>query len=483
MDGGKKTPEEPFAMRGLNGQLRAFFEPDGLVIIGASRNEGRPGYCAVENLVRLGYPGRIYPVNPEADEILGLKAFPDIESIPDRVEFAVVLAPAAEVMGLVPRLASKGVKAVTLVSGGFSEYSRQGAILESQIVEAARKAGIRIVGPNALGPINSSNNLAIFLAYMSPLKKGAISLVAQTGQACSHVIEWVDSFLRQGVSKVIDLGNKADIDDSEVVEYLADDPETKVIALHIEGMKNGRRFFEVARRACLKKPIVCYKSGWSEEGSRAAASHTGSMMGSKQVIDAALKQSGVIRVRDMDSLLEFSKAFAYLHPPKGNRVGIVTVSGGSGVMAIDTCVDVGLQLAEFSQETRRRLGKIQPPDLEVYNPFDVGKASVVLYGPDIAFKEATQALIDDENTDCLLLVLGAAQGKGVYGTNPEVFTEVTNEHNKPIVAVLMSTNLELVWEQAAILEANGIPVYSWPERAVRALGALREYGIYLSGSR
>ena len=470
-------------MPGLNEQLRSFFEPDGVVIIGASRTEGRPGYCAVENLVRLGYPGRIYPVNPEADEILGLTAFPDIESIPDRVDFAVVLAPAAEVMELVPRLASKGVKAVTLVSGGFSEYSQQGAILESRIVEAARKVGIRIAGPNAVGPINSSNNLSVFLARMSPVKKGAIALVAQTGQVCSYVVEWVDSFLRQGVSKVIDLGNKADIDDSEVVEYLAGDPETKVIALHIEGMKNGRRFLEVARRACQKKPIVCYKSGWSEEGSRAAASHTGSIMGSRQVIDAALKQSGVIRVRDMDSFLEFSKAFALLHPPKGNRVGIVTISGGSGVMAIDTCVEVGLQLAEFSQETRKRLEKIQPPDLEVSNPFDVGKASVVLYGPDIAFKEATQALIDDENTDCVLLVLGAAQSKVVYGTNPEVFTEVRNEHNKPIVAVLMSTNLELVWEQSNILEASGIPVYPWPERAVRALGALREYGIYLSGSR
>jgi len=394
-----------------------------------------------------------------------------------------VLAPAAEVMGLVPRLASKGVKAITLVSGGFSEYSRQGAILESQIVEAARKAGIRIAGPNAVGPINSSNNLSIFLAHMAPLKKGAIALVAQTGQVCSYVVEWVDSFLRQGVSKVIDLGNKADIDDSEVVEYLADDAETRVIALHIEGMKNGRRFLEVARRASRKKPIVCYKSGWSEEGSRAAASHTGSMMVNRQVVDAALKQSGVIKVSDMDSLLEFSKAFACLRPPKGNRVGIVTVSGGSGVMAIDTCLEVGLKLAEFSEGTRRRLGKLQPPDLEVSNPFDVGKAAVVLYGPDIAFKEATQALVDDENTDCVLLVLGTAQSKVVYGTNPEVFTEISNENNKPIVAVLMSTNLELVWEQGAILEANGIPVYPWPERAIRALGALHEYGIYLRGSR
>jgi acyl-CoA synthetase (NDP forming) len=481
--GGANRRQGQFAMRGTKEQLRSFFEPDGVMIVGASRTEGRPGYCAVENLVRLGYSGRIYPVNPEADEILGLKAFPDIESIPDGVEFAAVLAPASEVMGLVPKLASKGVKAVTLVSGGFSEYSRQGAILESQIVGAARKAGIRIAGPNAVGPINSSNNLSIFLSHMSPLKKGAIALVAQTGQVCSYVVEWLDSFLRQGVSKVIDPGNKADIDDSEVVEYLADDPETKVIALHIEGMKNGRKFLEVARRASRKKPIVCYKSGWSEEGSRAAASHTGSMMGNKEVIDAALKQSGVIRVRDMDSFLEFSKAFACLRPPRGNRVGIVTVSGGSGVMAIDTCVEVGLQRAEFSQETRRRLGKIQPPDLEVSNPFDVGKASVVLYGPDMAFKEATQALIDDENTDCVLLVLGAAQSKVVYGTNPEVFTEVRNEHNKPVVAVLMSTNLELVWEQATILEANGMPVYSWPERAVRALGALHKYGLYLSRSR
>ena len=470
-------------MRGSNEQLRSFFEPDGVVIIGASRTEGRPGYCAVENLVRLGYPGRIYPVNPEADEILGLTAFPDIESIPDKVEFAVVLAPASEVIQLVPRLASKGVKAVTLVSGGFSEYSRQGAILESQLVEAVRKVGMRLVGPNAVGPINSSNNLSVFLAPIRPLRKGAIALVGQTGQVCSSVIEWMDSFLRQGVSKVIDLGNKADIDDSEVVEYLADDPETKVIAIHIEGMRNGRRFLEVARRACQKKPIVCYKSGWSEEGSKAAASHTGSITGSKQVIDAALKQSGIIRVRDMDSLLEFAKAFAYLHPPKGNRVGIVTLSGGSGVMAIDTCVEVGLQLAEFSQETRRRLGKLQPPDLEVSNPFDVGKASAVLCGADRAFKEATQALIDDENTDCVLVALGAAQGKGVYGTNPEVFTEVNNEHHKPIVAALMGTNLKLVWEQSNILEANGIPVYFWPERAVRALGALREYGIYLSQSR
>jgi acyl-CoA synthetase (NDP forming) len=293
----------------------------------------------------------------------------------------------------------------------------------------------------------------------------------------------MDSFLRQGVSKVIDLGNKADIDDSEVVEYLADDPETRVIAIHIEGMRNGRRFLEVASRACQKKPIVCYKSGLSEGGAKAAASHTGSIIGSRQVIDAALKQSGIISVRDMDSFLEFAKAFAYLHPPKGNRVGIVTISGGSGVMAIDTCVEVGLRLAEFSQETRRRLGKIQPPDLGISNPFDVGKASVVLYGPDRAYKEATQALIDDENTDCVLIVSGAVQGKTVYIANPEVFAEVNNEHHKPIVAALAGTDMKLTLEHSNILEANGILVYPWPERAIRALGALREYGVYLSRNR
>jgi acyl-CoA synthetase (NDP forming) len=278
------------------------------------------------------------------------------------------------------------------------------------------------------------------------------------------------------------LGNKADVDDADILGYLGDDPETKVIAMHIEGVKEGRRFLDVAREVSPRKPIIAYKTGKTDKGATAAASHTGTMTGDDNVYDAAFKQSGIIRADDLEDLLDFAKAFTYLNPPREKRVGIVALSGGSGVMGADACEKYGLELAEISEEAERKLREIHP-GLKISNPFDMGVKSaqqyMYLHDSNRGYRVPIEAFMDDENVDCMALFLILFHYTEIWTPNPNIFADIAARHREKPMVIWFSGAEDLFRAQAKIVEQLGIPAYPSAERAIKALSALYRYGEYL----
>ncbi len=458
--------------------LKHFFEPESIAVIGTSRTKGRPGYTVVENLTREGFTGKIYPIHPEAKEILGLRTFTNIEEVPYDVEMALSLAPVSETRQVVEQCIRKGVKGIEILTGGFSEVGEEGQSLEKEIVSLATNAGVRIMGPNVVGPMNSKNNLIVTLGPFKIARKGSVALICQSGNLLHPKEEWMFSFHRMGISKSIDLGNKSDIDDVDVLEYLKDDPDTNVIIIHMEGVKRGREFLRVAREVSRKKPVVVYKTGTTEAGSKAAYSHTASLTGSNQVYDAAFKQAGIVRADSIEELMDFAKAFAFLRPPQGNRVGIIANSGAAAVIASDACEQCGLKVAPIVPQTVEKLGKVFPLQL-VSNPMDVSSFGIWALGPNEAFRITAQAFIEDENTDCLIIFIVCFWGGGYWEPEVSIFEPLVKQRNKP-VAIVLTGYADIIAEKAEHYEAIGLPVFPSEERAIKAIAALYHHRNYFT---
>jgi len=454
--------------------MKQIFEPRSIAVVGASKTPRKPGYVTVENLLRLGFKGEIYPVNPNADDVLGLKAYPNIDEVPSNINLVVSVVPASENLDLVKESAEKGVKRIVIFSGGFSQSGEKGAALEKEVVEIAKANDVRIVGPMTIGPINPSKNLAVSPLPLKELRRGNVAFIAQTGQFCAITLEWLFSVMGVGVSKSLDLGNKSDVDDADILEYLEEDPDTKVIALHMEEAKNAKRFMDVARRVSGKKPIIVLKAGRTEMGARAAASHTASMAGSDRVYEAAFRQAGLIRAYSFDELVDFAKAFSYLPLPAEDNVAVATISGGSGVLVADAIQESNLKLASFSTEAENRLRSIIPPWAKVLNPFDFG-TRLALDSLDETYRVTLEALLSDEKVGSVIMVTGAFYFTNQFETDFEIIVDVAKKHrDKPLVAcVIAGENLTRI--STRILENGGFPVYLSPERAVKALAALHRY--------
>lgn len=462
--------------------LDVFFKPKSIAVVGASRTPQRPGYCVVENLVRFGYEGKIYPINPNAVEILNLKAYSKITDIPGEVELVESLVSPQDTIKLLQQCAEKGVKGIIVTAGGFKEASEDGADLEREIAEIAKRNGIRILGPNVVGPLNFSDNFALCMDPLKEMKQGSVAFISQTSLFVTNQIdEIISSF---GVSKCIDLGNKCDIDDAEALEYFLHDAKTKVIAIHIEGIKDGKRFIEVARRVSQEKPIIVFKTGCSEVSREAIASHTGSIMGQAEVYEAMFKQAGVISARSYREFASFIKAFAF-YPPvngnilRGNRIGMSTVAYGVSAMALDLFADGGLELAKLSRETVNKFKEITPQWSKAQHPLDLG-VSLPLYG-NKAYPIVAEALLCDENVDGVLLSFALNVIGGVYsidGKDIERIVEVSSRYKKPLFVCAMG-EVGAIKEFRNIAEGHGVPVYSTPEESVSGLIALWKYNQFM----
>ncbi len=337
-----------------NSDLAYCFKPRNVAVIGASREEGKVGNAVLTNLLKgttrqmmsaKGFEGNIYPINPKSDEILGLKCYPSITDVPEDVDLAVIIIPSKFVPSVMKELPSKNVKTAIIISAGFSEGGPDGAELEKQVLETAKANNIRIIGPNCLGIMRTHNNLnASFADIMPP--KGPISFVSQSGALCTAVIQY--SYEEDiGFSNFVSIGNKSDVDDADLLEYFAEDPETKAIALYVESLKDGQKFMKTAKEVIKEKPIVVLKSGRTESGAKAASSHTGSLAGSDVAYEAAFKQSGIYRVYTISELFDIAKALGYQPPAKGNNIAIITNAGGPGVMAADQLYYRNLNLAQL----------------------------------------------------------------------------------------------------------------------------------------
>ena len=451
--------------------LEKFLYPESVAIVGASRNAFRPNHYLVANLVKLGFAGEIYPVNPEAGEILGLKTFPDLKSIEGPVDLAVVAVPHHLTLRLLQDCAAKGIKRVTIVAGGFSETGDDGKKVQREMAALLRQNGVRAIGPNALGPINASLNFAISFFPIQKMKKGGLSFIFQSG-LYEPRLEWLFSDFNLHLCKLIDLGNKMDIHEVDALAYLSQDPETRVIAIHLESIEgSGREFFRLLREVSRHKHVVVLKSGRTEAGAQMAASHTGVMVrGSDAVFDAAIRQAGAIRAPNLEEFFDLARALERFGPLKlkGSRLALATLPGGEAVVVTDLCQQLGFSLARFTEETRKKLKPVFPPWDISGNPFDLG-VTLQFHDPRKVYSALLEAVVEDPNVDALAIQL-PSRTFNIPQEFLQTFTRATRS-GKPIVLWLAGTPSGR-YEVLEWLEERNVVVFPSPEKAIQALHAL-----------
>ena len=449
--------------------LEAFFNPRSVAVIGASRSKEKLGHGVLANLIKYGYPGQIYPINPKADEILGLKCYPSVLDVPGPIDLAIVVIPAQFVAAVLEECGQKGVKGVVIISAGFREAGREGVKRERKIVDIAKRYKMRLVGPNCLGIIDTVCPLnASFAAGMPP--KGTIAFMSQSGALCTAILDWA---LAAGIgfSHFVSLGNKADVAEVDLLEAWENDPHSNVILTYIEGLPAGRKFMEVARRVTRRIPVIAVKAGTTSAGSRAVSSHTGSLAGSERAYEAAFRQSGVLRAESIQHLFDYSLAFAYQPVLRGKRIAIVTNAGGPGVMATDALEREGLSLASLSRDTIEFLRTHLPPAANIYNPVDVlGDALADRYGL------ALEAVLKDKNVDGVIVILTPQVMTKIEET-ARLVGEIAARYDKPVLGCFMGE--AKVSAGIKILNEHKIPNYPFPERAVGAMRAMMDYRRWL----
>jgi acyl-CoA synthetase (NDP forming) len=447
--------------------MDAIFNPGAVAVIGASDNPGKLGSHVMRSLTEGGYPGRIYPVNPGKNEIMGIKTYPSLLQIPESVDLSIIVLPAEQVPRTVVECGEKGVKGIVLITAGFREIEDQrGEVLQSEVAKLANQFGIKIIGPNTFGIVNLHLPInASFTPEFSRTEKGGISLVSQSG-GMSHLMAFVSMRSNTGFSKIIGLGNRCNVDFGEMVEYLIEDPETKVIAMYMEGMDHPRRLMELAERARGEKPILSYKVGRSSTGDKASQFHTGSLAGKHEIYEGAFRQAGILTVRSSEELLDTAKALALSLLPEGSNVAVLSGQAGPGMAACDVCEMEGLSLPPFSDETQKRIESLLPPLAIRTNPVDMGPA----WYDSGATKGIVQAVLEDKHINALILcIMFASANRASVGILSDLL--LRNRRNKPVICCISSP--AGIWdEEIKRLEESGIPNYPSPERAAKALANL-----------
>jgi acetyl coenzyme A synthetase (ADP forming)-like protein len=449
----------------MSSAIRLFFEPESVAVIGASRDPSKTGHVILKNIVEGGYKGRIYPINPSANEILGLKCYKSVLEVPENIDLAVVVVPARLVPSVIDELGVKKVKAAVIISGGFRETGTQeGRRLEEELKNKAISNNVRVLGPNCQGV----NNPHVGLCASWPLirSRGPLAIVSQSGTIAAAFELWAEEE-GIGVSKMAALGNKIDVDETDLLEYLRDDAETRAIAMYIESVRDGRRFLRVATETSLKKPVVVLKSGRTPSGVRAVASHTGSLAGSYAIYYSAFRKAGIAVADTIEELYDIAKGLALLPRTDGERIQIVTSSGGSGIVSVDYAEMLGLRLASLEESSRESLRSELPTHCIVGNPLDLtGDADAERYD------KVLKVLVKDPNIDVILTIFGDP----IPGAS-EVIKKWFNS-GKTIVPVYIGGGSVEVVERRKMHESR-IPTFKTPERAVKVVKALVDYTRFL----
>ncbi len=453
-------------------EMRRFMEPESITAVGISRRTGPQAFNLLENLLQYGYAGRIYPVNPNASEILGVKTYAAVADVPEVTDVALISLPRDMVVRAVADCLQKGIKAVIIITQGFADADDDtGPRLQQQLVEMARDAKARILGPNTFGVGNA--HLKMSTSYISiPMEVNGIGTISQTG---GTFIGLNDIRL---VGKVVDIGDACDVDAVDCLEYFEQDAETRVVVLHVEGMPDARRFLSAVRRVALKKPVVALKTGRSEQSARAVQSHTGALTGSDLLWDLALRQAGASRVNDIEELADAARAFLTLRPPRGNRIGLTTYTGGFGIIAADACGRYGMELVQFAEPTVAALKALQPEWLGVGNPVDIWPGvSIMGHTRKEMETAALRLVLADPNVDAAMVVIGAydAQMGEEY---QEMIRGVARDFpDKPLVYFMYGMRFEDV--RRSVERMGTTLAFPSPERAVRALMHLKRRADFL----
>ncbi len=445
--------------------LNPMFKPKSVAIIGASSTKGKIGHAVIKNMQESGYSGEYYPINIKADEILGYKAYKSVLEVPNEIDLAVLCIPSRFCVKAVEECGKKGVKTIVIITAGFKEVGGEGREREEQIKALGKTHNMRILGPNCLGLITNGN---FSFSSFTP-KKGSIAMLSQSGAMMTGLLDWAVKH-DIGFSSFISLGNKADADEVDYIEYLAEDDDTKVIAGYIESVEDGEKFFKVVSKAAKKKPIILLKSGRSAAGAKAASSHTGALAGSDMAFDLAFEKAGVIRAYTIADLFNYSLTFLQAPIPRGDTFAIITNAGGPGIVCTDAMEDDKVKLAQFKDETITKLKANLPAESNFYNPVDIiGDATPERY------KKAIDILFqcpDDEVAGGIVLLTPQSQ------TNPTGVAELCKEmHEKYPSKVMVGAFIGgiSVDEPSQLLNKAGVPSYAFPEDAVKVLAGLLKY--------
>ena len=453
-----------------SGSLEPIFAPRSVAVVGASRRRDSIGFALLHNLIVHEFSGAIFPVNPHAAVIHSLKCYPAVAAIPDPVDLAVIVVPRAQVAAAVDDCLAAGVRGLVVITAGFSETGEPGAGMERELRRRVRQAGVRMIGPNCMGVINTDPEIRLNASFSpTPARRGSIGFVSQSGALGVAVLN-VAADLGIGLTQFVSMGNKADVSGNDLLEYWAEDDSTRVIAMYLESFGNPRRFAEIAKRVSRSKPVLVVKSGRTAEGARAATSHTGALAGADVTVSAFLERCGVLRVDTIEELFDVARALDRCPPPAGNRVAIVTNAGGPGIMATDACINVGLKMAQISPATRARLADFLPPEASVANPVDmIASANAATY------LRTLRAVLQDGAVDMAM----AIHVTPVVGDPVDVMDAIAEAArdcpDKPLLAVIMATDTFYERIQG---RTDLPPVHRFPESAARALFTLHRYAAW-----
>src|SRR3989338_2939178 len=447
--------------------LDKFFNANNIVVIGVSRNPNKVGHIIFRNFIDGGYHGKIFIVNPNADNILNHVSYKNVLDIKHKLDLAVIAVPSKLVLDSVRDCKKKGIKDLIIITSGFSEIGNVKG--ENELRDYLNKNDMRCIGVNCLGIFDAHTKLdTLFLPRyrLKRPKEGGISFVCQSGAVGSTILDLATS-QKHGFSKFISYGNATNVDESDLIEYLSKDQLTKVICVYVEAVKDGRKFMKVCSNVSKLKPIVLVKGGISEEGNKATLSHTGSLAGNAKVYSAAFKQSGIIEVKNLQEMLDAGRTFDSVMKPKGNRIQVITNGGGYGIMATDSIIENNLKMAEVGKETKKILKKVFGKNVTISNPMDlVGDATTEMY------RTAISNALSDKNND-ILLVIALYQTPLLTPDIVDVIIEANNLKKKPILVVSAGGEFTEVLKEN--LEETGVPCFTFPHQAVSAIKYLLEY--------
>ena len=457
----------PFDIQARVGPL---FSPKSAAIVGGSTSARKAGNIIIDNLKTFGFRGHIYPVNRSGGLVQGLPAYPRLTDCPKPVDIGVLAVPYHQINAIMRDAADAGIRHVIIVSGGFSDAGERGKQLERELVSFCRESGIRLMGPNSIGIVDTGSGFCTSIGTLPAMQKTGISIFGQSGTfATGFALEEITARNR-GFAKIACMGNKADINECDFLEFLARDPETRSIGMYLESATDGERFFQAAHLAASEKPVVAIKAGRTETGARAAASHTGALAGSDAIYDAVFRQTGVQRTHDLVEFFNVLRAFDLSPLPRGNRIGVVSITGLGCVLSADACGLYGMALAEISEATRSRLKALVPEWAPIGNPADIW-STIEQRGPFAAYREMCGVMLSDPQVDILVLIV-VLLDEGVFEA-AEALGELRALYpDKPVLACHLGGRKVHLEQFEQDMTAIGIPVYNSPEMAVKCASYL-----------
>lgn len=453
----------------LNSELKNLFEPKSVAVIGASSTEGKLGYAVFKNLATLGYKGKLFPINPKGGELLGHPIYKKLSEIKEKIDLAIVMVPAEFVTKVLAECGKQKIKNIVIISAGFKEIGGDGIKRENAVKKLIEKYKFNLIGPNCLGIINTNFRLNASFAEGMPMR-GNVGLISQSGAMAVAISDWAYTH-NLGFSKIISLGNKAGVNEIDLLEYLEKDKSTKVILMYLESIEDGQKFMKTAKRITKQKPIIVIKSGTSVSGTKAISSHTGSLAGSQEAVKAAFKQSGIIRAETVEDLFNFARGFSYQNLPKDNRVAIISNAGGPAILATDSIESSCLEMSKLEEKTKKELKQNLPETAAVHNPVDIiGDALADRY------EKALNAVMPDKNVDAVIVLL-TPQIMTEEEKTAEIIAQFSKKFPKKTTFACFMGGKN-VTESKKILRLNQVPNYGFPDRAVATLEQMEKYALW-----